>query len=349
MFDERTFIAKKRQQWQDLGFISERAKLSGLRSLATGDLARLGSLYRRTCADLAYARAQRATPGLVDYLNELVGNVHGVIYVSDNDEKGLRQIGRFIATGFPEVMRRRMAFVLAAFLITLLGYLFAYYLTKANPSMIHAFIPQEMMSSVDAWKKGFADNDTVSAGTGAEFSSMLMTHNTSVGIAAFATGITTILSAYMMFENGTIMGALVAVVAPTGNLKSFWPGILPHGVCELSAIFICGGAGLLIGWALICPGRYSRKDALMMNAKDAVKMMLGTVPLFVIAGIFEGNVSHSAIPHIAKYTLAAIQFAALAAYIYWKPLKETMLATQSSPHPSRLAVGESTARTSTVA
>lgn len=330
MFDERTFIAKKRQQWQDLGFISERVKLTGLRSLATNDLARLGSLYRRTCADLAYARAQRATPGLVDYLNELVGNVHGVLYVDEHDQKGFKRILKFFAEGFPDVMRRRMIFVLAAFLLTVVGYLFAYYLVKSNPSMIDYFFPGSMKSSLEAWKQGFADNGTVSAGEGVAFWNFLWTHNLTIGILAFATGIICVLPAIMMLQNGAMMGALVAAVQPTGHLPSLWPGILPHGVCELGAIFVCGGAGFLIGWALISPGKYSRKDALLINGKDAFKMLIGAVPMFIIAGFFEGNVSHSAIPHIAKYLIAAIQFVALALYIYWKPFKATVLAPMAT-------------------
>ena len=84
----------------------------------------------------------------------------------------------------------------------------------------------------------------------------------------------------------------------------------------MSATFICGGAGLCIGWALISPGPYTRKDALITNGRDACKMMVGTIPLWIIAGILEGNVSHSSLPHWAKFSLAGIQFAALIFYIY---------------------------------
>lgn len=324
MFDERTFIASKQKQWQDLSSIVDRVKMFGLRKLPHGDLTRLGSLYRRTCSDLAYTRAQRATPGLVDYLNGLVGNAHGLLYAEDQDEHGWSRLIRFITTGFPEVMRRRMPFVATAFLLTFAGYLLGYLLCKLNPSNVSLFIPDQFKSSMDAWKQGFADHGDVSIGEGVQFSSMLMTHNTEVGIAAFASGITILAPLYLMISNGWIMGALVAVVAPMGKLGSFWPGILPHGICELSAIFICGGAGLLVGWALIAPGEYSRREALVRNGKDAAKLMLGTIPLFIIAGIIEGNVSHSSLPHWAKYTLAAVQFIALASYIYGAPIKREL-------------------------
>ena len=156
----------------------------------------------------------------------------------------------------------------------------------------------------------------MSLGDGIVFSSSLMTHNTTVGLTAFATGLSLIAPLMLMFQNGAMIGALTALVQPTGHLSSLWAGLLPHGVCELSATFICGGAGLCLGWALISPGRHSRKEALLANGRDACKLMVGTVPLWITAGILEGNVSHSTLPHWAKFGLAGIQAAALLVYIY---------------------------------
>ncbi|HEX5323035.1 MAG TPA: stage II sporulation protein M [Capsulimonadaceae bacterium] len=353
MFDERTFIAKKQNQWRDLADIVQRIKSFGLRRLpgaasppvntnslvyrrTPGDLERLGSLYRRTCADLAYARTQRATPELIYYLNELVGDAHGVLYVEHSNKGPLAHVRDFFAYDLPDVLRRRMPFTATAFLLTVLGILMAYFMVRHDPNTQGLFIPAQFRSSIDAWKRGFADKGDVSAGNGALFSSYLMTHNTFVGIIAFATGITLLIPFYLMLDNGFVMGALIAVVQPTGYLRSMWPGLAPHGVCELSAIFICGGAGFLIGWALINPGKYSRRDALMANGRDALMMMFGTVPLFIVAGIIEANVSHSSLPHWAKYTLAAVQFLALAAYIYATPRRP---ASETLSNPNAPASG----------
>jgi uncharacterized membrane protein SpoIIM required for sporulation len=312
--DERAFINKKRASWERLSLIIERTKNGGLRQLSAEELPALGSLYRRAASDLAYARAQEANPNLVLYLNELVGNAHGVLYQEDSG--GMSRVLRFLAVGLPAVLRRRMPFILIAFGLTVLGTWLAYALVHHDPRLLTLFLPAEFKDSFDGWKQGFADHGDISAGDGINFSSQLMTHNTGVGIVAFATGITLVLPVYFMLQNGFVMGALIAVVQPTHHLASMWAGILPHGICELSAIFICGGAGLCIGWALIAPGEYSRKDALIVAGKDAVKMMVGTIPLFIIAGIIEGNVSHSSLPHFVKFSLAALQFAALMFYIY---------------------------------
>ena len=312
--DERAFINGKRATWERLSIIVERTKNGGLKRLSREELPALGSLYRRAAADLAYARAQGANPSLVLYLNELVGNAHGVIYAEESG--GWGRLWGFLAYGLPAVMRKRMAFVLAATLLNVVGALLAYAMVHRDPAFANVYFPGELRDVIDFWKKGGADTGDVSAGEGIAFSSYLMTHNTQVGIMAFATGITLISPIMLMFQNGAMIGALDALVQPTGHLSSMWAGLLPHGVCELSATFICGGAGLCVGWALIAPGIYTRKDALVNNGKDACKMMVGTLPLWITAGILEGNVSHSSLPHWAKFGLAGVQFAALMFYIY---------------------------------
>jgi hypothetical protein len=74
---------------------------------------------------------------------------------------------------------------------------------------------------------------------------------------------------------------------------------------------------------------------LIVAGKDAVKLMVGTVPLYIIAGIIEGNVSHSSLPHFVKFSLAAIQFVALMLYIYGsRPAKSAETVT-TAPYPAR--------------
>jgi uncharacterized membrane protein SpoIIM required for sporulation len=316
MFDERSFVTRKQSQWQDLSVILERVKLQGLPAMPQGDLGRLGSLYRRTAADLAFARTQHATPELVFYLNELVGQGHGILYQDSTGRSIWLSVGDFFLWDLPKVLRKNMPFVLFAFFLTMAGAGVAYAIVHHNPADAAIFVPAEFSSSAKSWEKGDAKHDTVSAGVGALMSAGLMTHNISVGLAAFAVGITIVPPMYLMMDNGFILGALIALVQPTHNLPTLWAGILPHGSCELSAIFIDGGAGFLIGWSLIHPGNLSRREALLVNTKEACKMLVGTVPLYIVAGIIEGNVSHSAIPPWSKFALAGALFSMILFYIY---------------------------------
>ncbi len=140
----------------------ERTKNGGLKQLSREELPALGSLYRRAAADLAYARAQGANPNLVLYLNELVGNAHGVIYAEESG--GWSRLWRFFAYGLPAVLRNRMPFVLAATLLNLIGALLAYEMVHRDPTQVSIYFPGEMRDVIDFWKKGGADNGDVSAG-----------------------------------------------------------------------------------------------------------------------------------------------------------------------------------------
>ncbi len=144
--DERAFINKKRAGWERLSLIAERAKNGGLMRLSSDELTGLGSLYRRTASDLAYARAQEANPQLVLYLNELVGNAHGVLY--QEDAGGLERMTRFLSVGLPQVLRRRMPFTLAAFALTLLGTWLAYAIVHHDPRQLALFLPEQFRELV---------------------------------------------------------------------------------------------------------------------------------------------------------------------------------------------------------
>ena len=155
---------------------------------------------------------------------------------------------------------------------------------------------------MEVWKSG-----KVADTAHAEFSASLMTHNLMVGIFSSTMGIAGgIPTFYFMFENGAMLGAMAAIMTQVHQHKNFWPGILPHGIAELTAIFICGAGGLLFGVALLLPRPYSRADALRVYGLDAIKLTLGTIPLFIFAGVIEGMFSHLALPPILRYAFAAV-------------------------------------------
>jgi len=101
-----------------------------------------------------------------------------------------------------------------------------------------------------------------------------------------------------------------------GQHHNFWPGILPHGVVELSATCLAGAAGLSMGWALLAPGRYRRRDALVIAALDAVKLVIGVVFLLVFAGLVEAFISHSLLSKSFKVTFGIASSVALYAYLF---------------------------------
>ncbi|MBA2527169.1 MAG: stage II sporulation protein M, partial [Pyrinomonadaceae bacterium] len=118
-----------------------------------------------------------------------------------------------------------------------------------------------------------------------------------------------------MAFNGAMIGAVLALVYRAGyghELIAFMAG---HGVIELTCIFIAGGAGLLIGTAILIPGDLSRFDALRLRGREAIILVMGCVPLLVLAGLIEGFISPAPIAASAKFTVAAVTGLALYTYL----------------------------------
>ena len=117
----------------------------------------------------------------------------------------------------------------------------------------------------------------------------IMFNNVRVSFMAFTFGIfTSIAVGYFLFANGVMVGTFIAFLFAQGVLGESWTAIMLHGTLELSAIVIAGGAGIAFGNGWLFPGSYSRLTALKLSAKRGLKIVLGTVPVFVLAAFIEG-------------------------------------------------------------
>ena len=149
------------------------------------------------------------------------------------------------------------------------------------------------------------------------FSSIIGTNNIQVSFLAFALGITLgIGTIYILIVNGFNLGALAGLVVHYKNSTYFWALILPHGVSELFAIFVSGGAGLIIGYSLINPEKISRKDSLIVKGKDSLKLIIGCIPILIVSAIIEAYFTPLNIDHLYKYLFALLVFILLALYIF---------------------------------
>ena len=95
-----------------------------------------------------------------------------------------------------------------------------------------------------------------------------------------------------------------------------WGFVAPHGVLELPAILIAGGSGLEIARGLLFPGLMARRDSLALAGARAAKLLMGTIPMLVIAGVIEGFFSPSDAPVTMKFALAGVLLAALLTYLF---------------------------------
>jgi uncharacterized membrane protein SpoIIM required for sporulation len=143
-----------------------------------------------------------------------------------------------------------------------------------------------------------------------------MTNNIQVMFYAFAFGAALGLGTlYVMAMNGGLIAAVLALVYRAGYGHELTSFMIGHGVIELSCIFLAGGAGLLVGSAMLLPGDLSRGDALKTRGLEAVRLIMGCVPILVIAGIIEGFISPAPINPAIKYGIGISTGLALYSYL----------------------------------
>lgn len=308
------FIRSRSPRWERLEALIRSLEGGDLRGLTTSGLLDVGKLYREATADLARLqslREENASPDdLETYLNQLVARAYGQIY--RNTPPQWSSLRDYLRCGLPEIFRHTAPWTLFAMGVFLLGFIYAFSATLTDPSFVPLIVPPHLIHQVEDGKVWF---DSILA-VRPMASSMIMTNNITVSFLAFALGMTFgIGTFYLMAFNGLLIGALAGLCHVNGLDVHFWSFVLPHGVIELTAIFMAGGGGFLIGTALFIPGDLPRKEALVIKARRAVRLVLGCVPLLIVAGIIEAFFSPTHVPAGLKFSLAGFLLLLLLSYL----------------------------------
>lgn len=311
------------------------SSLTGRRQRFGGgsELAQFAVLYRKVAADLSYAQTYFPGEEVTRYLNDLVATAHNRFY-RQRDSR-LSAVWRFYTGGFPALFRQLGVYIGLSTFVTLAAALFGYLTVLSAPLQAYQLLPASFLNQLDPTMTGpRAMNAPI-------LSSVIMTHNILVTLQAFVLGITLgILTLYVLWQNGLIIGVLAALFQTHGNSSLFWSLIVPHGVTELMAIFIGGGAGLYFAHRILAPGSHRRMTSIIVGLRDAVQLMLGTVPMFIIAGTIEGFVTPSALPQGVKFGVAVVSALAWLWYFGWvgrhrTPVRAGQSAPAVTPAPRR--------------
>jgi len=303
---EDKFVKENSETWLKLEATLKKLKSKGLKRLERNELDELITLYNHACGHLSYSRTYYGSSNTTVYLNRLVSSAHNYIYTTKTS--GLKNLFLFLLRDFPLLVVDNLSFLIVSTAVLILGMAASFALTLFAPDNAFAFLPNSYIEGVKGGGSGSWDSSLMS--------SFILTNNIRVGFTAFAAGITAgILTVFILIQNGFMVGALAALAHMNGMGYRFWSLILPHGIIELFAIFVCGAAGLIIGYSIINPGIYSRKDSVIMRGKVGIKLVCGTIPLFVIAGFIEGFITPMNIPEILKYIFACITLVLLIIYI----------------------------------
>jgi len=306
------FINQRKNAWQRLEDLLKLLDTASLRRLGRDEVRELGRIYRRTASDLAIARAESRDPRLVNYLNSLVIRAHGRIYRAN--AQGGKRVLNFFTREFPQAFRRTWRYTLVSFTVFAIFSVLGFVLTRYDPEFselvgVSAVSRETMIETKTRWWESLNEANQVGA-------SQIMANNIQVTIYTFAFGAALgVGTLFYLAFNGAHIASVLALTYHAGFGNELVTFMVAHGVIELSCIFIAGGAGLLIGSAMIMPGNLTRADALRTRGMEAVRLMMGVAVLLVIAGTIEGFISPAAIDPRIKYSIAAITGVALYAYL----------------------------------
>jgi uncharacterized membrane protein SpoIIM required for sporulation len=303
------FVANRQKDWTRLAALLDRGS-SGLQGLSSVELEELSILYRAATSDLAVAQRDFDQHQVTVYLNQLVARAHALIY--RGEPWGWRRVVRFFWITFPRLYRQTLPFTLSAFALFFLPALIAGLLTASSPPAAEWLGLGDVLPYVE---DGTLWTD-IPISQRPFTSSFIMTNNIQVSFLAFAGGtLLGLLTVYAMVMNGLHLGGVLGLTARFGLADELLTFIVGHGVIELSVIFVAGGAGLQMGWALLHPGPYHRRDALARSGRTAVRLVVGCIPLLVVAGLIEGFISPSDLPATFKTAIGLTSGAFL--YTFW--------------------------------
>ncbi len=307
------FYKSRKVDWEKLTRLLERCQ-NGNSQLSPEEVHLLGQLYRMATSDLALAQRDFPEHRLTIYLNQLVARAHAVVYRSE--PMAYRRIWRFVVRGYPRAFRQAFPFILIAFLMFLIPALVAGLSTAWQPESARWLLPAEVQRLIPMIEEQELWTD-IPVGQRPYASAFIMQNNIRVAFLAFSSGVLAgLLTVWLMVFNGLLLGGILGLTAYHGVGFDLGTFVIGHGVIELSVIFIAGGTGLMLGWAVIHPGALRRRDALTLAAHKAVRLVVGCVPLLFIAGLIEGFISPAEnLPWYIKWGVGVVSGVLLYAYL----------------------------------
>ncbi len=244
--------------------------------------------YRQLCYCLSLARERHYSPLLIHRLEALVFRGHQSFY---QKRLGIFQnIYRFILFGFPQAVREQSKFIWTATALFYMPMVVIFLLMLVFPDMIYMIVDANTVVSIESMYDPAAERFGTERDSDSDF--LMFGHyiQNNIGIAfkTFAGGILlTIGSQFFLLFNGFFFGAIAGHIYNIGYSETFFSFVVGHGAFELTGIVISGAAGLQLGWAILSPGVYSRKQALVNSAKSAIQLVYGAIFLLLIAAFVE--------------------------------------------------------------
>ena len=279
----------------------------------TTDPDELADRFTELVNDLGYSKTFYPQSKVTQYLNKLASGIYLGIYKNKKEESS--RIVRFWKTELPVVVRKYHRELLYSFLI----FIFFAIISAFSASNDQTFVRGVLGNGyVEMTEQNISKGDPFGVYKGQDSLTMFLeiaVNNIKISFLIFISGILAgVGTIWLLFNNGVLLGAFQYYFFSKGL---GWQSVLViwiHGTLEISSIIISGAAGLLLGKSLLFPGTYKRLFSLKRGAKDGIKLMIGLVPIFIIAAFLEGFVTRYS--HMPIWLSLSILIASLC-FIIW--------------------------------
>jgi uncharacterized membrane protein SpoIIM required for sporulation len=280
---ESTFIQRNKNRWEEFESV-----VNGRNTIASPD--HIAKLFVQLTDDLAYARTQYPNSRTTQYLNALAVQVHRKIYKVKREDKN-----RFIdfwKWEVPFAVYQARKHMLSSAIIFMAAVLIGVVSSQYDDAFVRLILGDTYVNmTIQNIKDGKPTGVYANSGMMTMFFQITL-NNILVSFRAFVMGVfASVGTGLMLFYNGVMVGAFVTMFAIEGLFEHAFPVIMLHGTIELTSIVIAGGAGFIMGNSLLFPGTYSRIDSFKMGAVQGLKIVIGLVPFFIIAGFIESFIT----------------------------------------------------------
>ncbi|WKN33145.1 stage II sporulation protein M [Porifericola rhodea] len=280
---EAAFVKQNEKKWEALS----QAITSGKSTLKPDELA---DYFIQLTDDLGYAKTHYPQSNTTAYLNNLTASVHQAIYRNKKEDRN--RFIHFWKKELPEVLYASRAQILYSFVIFVMACLIGAVSAAHDDTFVRLILGD---SYVNMTLQNIANADPMavykSMGRGDMFFAITV-NNIKVSFMAFAAGILlSVGTGFVLLQNGIMLGAFQYFFYQKGVLLPSFLTIWIHGTIEIASIIIAGAAGLVMGNSILFPATYPRMESFKKGAKKGMKIVIGLVPLFIIAGFLESFVT----------------------------------------------------------
>jgi uncharacterized membrane protein SpoIIM required for sporulation len=281
----------------------------------------LADTYTELTSDLAFAQTNFPSSRITIYLNNLASALHNKIYRNKRDKWS--RILSFWKQEVPEAMYESRRMLLVSFVIFIIAAAIGFLSGMKDPEYARHIMGDDYIDmTLENIHNGNPMGVYASDSQASSFLEITF-NNVFVSFQTFVMGLVTFFGTmYALIENGIMIGAFQSFLYGNHVLGESMLAVFLHGTLELSAIIVAGAAGLTLGTGWLMPGSYSRIEAFRRSAFRGVKIIIGTVPIFILAGFIEGFITRfTRQPDILRLTWILISAAFVIFYYVLLPLK----------------------------